>query len=96
MLYFVSFGCILFCLYYGAFVFCHGFLADFDDFCLKAVGRPAQPPAGQVDGRRLIFPTDYELTKAHAKNQLFGENRRNQLVFSGDVYKDKTWLHIKN
>ena len=34
--------------------------ADFDDFRLKAVGQPAQPPAGQVDGRRLIFPTDYE------------------------------------
>ena len=25
LLYFVSFGCILFCLYYGTFVFCHGF-----------------------------------------------------------------------
>ena len=34
--------------------------ADFDDFRLKAVGQPAQPPTGQVDGRRLIFPTDYE------------------------------------
>ena len=26
MLYLVSFGCILFCLYYGTFVFCHGFI----------------------------------------------------------------------
>ena len=26
LLYFVSFGCILFCLYYGTFAFCHGFI----------------------------------------------------------------------
>ena len=37
--------------------------ANFDNFRLKAVGQPAallaQPPAGQADGRRLIFQTDY-------------------------------------